>query len=112
MGNGVFTDVIIQRWRGANEEPKIITAEGNKLCPDKPAQKKTDISTWKISKNIGGNKASLNAAHQKQVKSQGSSEQNKELDGNVELKTAQIVDRSEKMPRILPLKPSPETKNI
>lgn len=29
---------------------KIITAEGNKLCPDKPAQKKTDISTWKISK--------------------------------------------------------------
>ena len=28
---------------------KIITAEGNKLCPDKPAQKNTDFSTWKIS---------------------------------------------------------------
>ncbi|KAK9937281.1 hypothetical protein M0R45_014082 [Rubus argutus] len=85
---------------------KIITAGGNKLCPDKqPAQKKTDISTWKISRydafiidslfqNIGGNKSSLNDAPQKQVKSQRSSEQNKELDGNVELKTAQIVDRS------------------
>ncbi|KAK9925443.1 hypothetical protein M0R45_033767 [Rubus argutus] len=47
---------------------KIITAGGNRLCPDKqPAQKKTDISTWKISKNIGGNKSSLNAAPQKQV---------------------------------------------
>lgn len=84
---------------------KIITAGGNKLCPDKqPAQKKTDISTWKISRNIGGNKSSLNAAPQKQVKSQRSSEQNRELDGNVELKTTQIVDRSEKMPQNLPLK--------
>ncbi|XP_068321748.1 uncharacterized protein [Pyrus communis] len=31
---------------------KIITVEGSKLCPDKPAKKKTKLSTLNISKNI------------------------------------------------------------
>ena len=31
-------------------DTKIITAEGNRHRPDKAAQKKTDISTWKMSK--------------------------------------------------------------
>ncbi|XP_062028285.1 uncharacterized protein At4g18490-like isoform X2 [Rosa rugosa] len=83
---------------------KIITSEGNKRCPDKPAQKKTNMSSWIFSKNIGGNKLSLNAAPQKEVKSQGSSEKNKELQGNVETETRKIVDGSEKMPQNLPLK--------
>ncbi|PRQ19394.1 hypothetical protein RchiOBHm_Chr7g0216741 [Rosa chinensis] len=75
---------------------KIISAEGNKHCPDKP--------NWKISKNIGGNKPFLNAPPQKEVKTQRSSEQNKELHHNVELKTRQIVDGIEKMPQNLSLK--------
>lgn len=115
---------------------KIITAEGNKLFTDKPAKKKTELSTLNISKydagviipllqlfplqkcfhchfecfdiskcrNIGGNKVSFNAASQKEVKSL-SSEEHMEVQGNVELKTAQIVDRSEKqMPPNLSLK--------
>ncbi|XP_016648156.1 PREDICTED: uncharacterized protein At4g18490 [Prunus mume] len=83
---------------------KIITAEGNKLFTDKPAKKKTELSTLNISKNIGGNKVSFNAASQKEVKSL-SSEKHMEVQGNVELKTAQIVDRSEKqMPTNLSLK--------
>ncbi|XP_024168983.1 uncharacterized protein At4g18490 isoform X1 [Rosa chinensis] len=83
---------------------KIITSEGNKRCPDKPAQKKTNMSSWIFSKNIGGNKLSLNAAPQKEVKSQESSEKNKELQGNVETETRKIVGGSEKMPQNLPLK--------
>ncbi|ONI10622.1 hypothetical protein PRUPE_4G057700 [Prunus persica] len=83
---------------------KIITAEGNKLFTDKPAKKKTELSTLNISKKIGGNKVSFNAASQKEVKSL-SSEKHMEVQSNVELKTAQIVDRSEKqMPPNLSLK--------
>lgn len=113
---------------------KIITAEVKKHCPDKTAQKKSDISAWKISKydafiivsvfqllcrnflivilnfndiyirNIGGNKHSLIAASQKEVKTQRSSDQNKKPHHNVEMETRQIVDGREKMPQILPLK--------
>ncbi|VVA36076.1 PREDICTED: At4g18490 [Prunus dulcis] len=83
---------------------KIITAEGNKLFTDKTAKKKTELSTLNISKNIGGKKVSFNAASQKEVKSL-SSEKHMEVQGNVELKTAKIVDRSEKqMPPNLSLK--------
>nr|XP_011465021.1 PREDICTED: uncharacterized protein At4g18490 isoform X1 [Fragaria vesca subsp. vesca] len=79
---------------------KIITAEVKKHCPDKTAQKKSDISSW----NIGGNKHSLIAAPQKEVKTQRSSDQNKKPHHNVEMETRQIVDGREKMPQILPLK--------
>ncbi|CAN6683353.1 unnamed protein product [Malus baccata var. baccata] len=41
---------------------KIITVEGSKLCPDKPAKKTTKLSTLNISKNIGGSKVSSNAS--------------------------------------------------
>ncbi|XP_048447269.1 uncharacterized protein At4g18490-like isoform X1 [Pyrus x bretschneideri] len=72
---------------------KIITAEGSKLFPDKPAKKKTDLSTLNISKNIGGSKVSLNATPHKEVKSLSSPEQNMEVQRNVESKTAQIVEK-------------------
>ncbi|KAM1571680.1 hypothetical protein ACFX13_037426 [Malus domestica] len=68
---------------------KIITAEGSKLCPDKPAQKKTHLTTLNISKNIGGSKVSSNASLR-------SPQQNMEVQRNVESKTVQIVDPSAK----------------
>ncbi|KAM1245478.1 hypothetical protein ACFX15_036041 [Malus domestica] len=44
---------------------RIITVEGSKLCPDKPAKKKTKLSTLNISMNIDGSKVSSNNASRK-----------------------------------------------